>query len=639
MKNIKLGLSVFMAMIVIFFGIAVSAPASFANQTIGTSSIHAPAVILENNSGILTVISLTVTKGTGIVTISGPSEVGNSTLESAQTAAAAAANYLGINFKNYNFEYVINDSANVSGPSAGTAMALLAISALSHRQMLQNFTVTGTISPNDTIGEIGGVYDKISAASKDGMNFALVPKVPQSSFENELYYLTQETFNIPLVQVSNLSDATKFVFNYSSARVFSNKTTYTPYTNYYVNEIPNATIQCSNGCNILNFMNLVSFTFNITENEIQAVGSSSNFANLAAKLNSQLNESRALASKGYLYLGADLSFIDYINAFYFAHHNVTKSGALETINNVSNYCNAITPPSMTNANYNYVIGGELRQEWGVYTITNVLDSYNVTAVDSDGVLDNVYAAGEANAWCSAAQQMYTIAGKIGGTNVYSTPAIEALANSSIKRASNYGGMYLLSAESAYNAGNYPAAIIDADYAYALGSSHNMNTSALLDNASALASNSTYGVWATQFSNEAMFYVKEAGLSNINATQQRSYAESAYSTALLAHMISIDTSKIYGNFTTVPTTAVTTIPTTVIPTLPTTVIPTIPTTIPITITSSTIPSTRDFVVLGLKELLLIIFALLIIILIIVVVILVLVAIQFSLMLKQGNKKRR
>ena len=630
MKNI-LGLSVFMAMAVVFFGIAVGAPVSFASQTIGTASIHAPAVILENNSGILTVISLTVTKGTGIVTISGPSEVGNSTLESAQTAAVAAANYLGINYKDYNFEYVINDSANVSGPSAGTAMALLAISALSHRQMIQNFTVTGTISPNDSIGEIGGVYDKISAASKDGMKFALVPKVPQASFENELYYLTQETFNIPLVQVSNLSAAVKFVFNYNGARILSNQTTYTPYTNYHVNEIPNATIQCSNGCNILNFINLVSFTFNITESKIQTVGSSSNFANLAAQLNNQLNESKALAKKGYLYLGADLSFIDYINAFYFANHNTTKSGALETINNVSNYCNAITPPSMTNANYNYVLGGELRQEWGIYTITNVLNSYNATAVDTDGILDNIYAAGEANAWCSAAQQMYNIAGKIGGTNVYSTPAIEALANSSIKRASNYGGMYLSSAESAYGAGNYPAAIIDADYAYALGSSYNMNTSALLDNAAAIANNSTYGVWATQFSNEAMFYVKEANLPIVNATQQRSYAESAYSTALLAHMISIDTSKIYNNFTTVPSAAVTTIPTTI----PTTV----PATIPITITPSTIPSTQGFVVLGLKGLLLIIFALLIIILIMVVVILVLVAIQFSLMLKQGNKKRR
>ena len=159
----------------------------------------------------------------------------------------------------------------------------------------------------------------------------------------------------------------------------------------------------------------------------------------------------------------------------------------------------------------------------------------------------------------------------------------------------------------------------------------MNTSALLDNAAAIANNSTYGVWATQFSNEAMFYVKEANLPIVNATQQRSYAESAYSIALLAHMISIDTSKIYNNFTTVPSAAVTTIPTTI----PTTV----PATIPITITPSTIPSTQGFVVLGLKGLLLIIFALLIIILIIVVVILVLVAIQFSLMLKQGNKKRR
>ena len=56
------------------------------------------------------------------------------------------------------FHYQIDDNfANVSGPSAGTAMTLLALSPLSHKKLLDNFTVTGVINYNGTIGEIGGV--------------------------------------------------------------------------------------------------------------------------------------------------------------------------------------------------------------------------------------------------------------------------------------------------------------------------------------------------------------------------------------------------------------------------------------------------------------------------------------------------
>ncbi len=48
-------------------------------------------------------------------------------------------------------------------------MTLLAISALSHKQLRQDFTMTGTGGCGERPGEVGGVYDKVGAAANAGV--------------------------------------------------------------------------------------------------------------------------------------------------------------------------------------------------------------------------------------------------------------------------------------------------------------------------------------------------------------------------------------------------------------------------------------------------------------------------------------
>ena len=68
---------------------------NFAGATIiGTATIRAPAVIVTNNTGSLTIINLTVSSGTGSVGVVGPTEIGNSTVQSADIAANYATEYL-----------------------------------------------------------------------------------------------------------------------------------------------------------------------------------------------------------------------------------------------------------------------------------------------------------------------------------------------------------------------------------------------------------------------------------------------------------------------------------------------------------------------------------------------------------------
>ena len=525
-------------------------------QIAGTAQIHAPAVVLLNNTGTITLIGLTVTHGNGTVAVSGPAEVANNTLASARTAAEVGAAFLGMNFSAYNFSYYIMDQqANVSGPSAGGAMTMLAVSALSGRPLRTDFTMTGTISNDGGIGAVGGVYDKVAAAAASGLGLVLVPAVPSTSFEDELYLLIQTTFGVPLVQVANVSQAYAYAFSQISG--IANETSYNfTTTNYHVASLPQASIMCSNACNESAFDSLDAYTINFTDFAISSLAAEPGFSGIASQMRSDLSQSTGLASKGYTYTSADVAFLDYINAYMFLHHDATKQSGLQTLNSLNAQCGSLAAPQLTSANYEYVIGGELRQAWAEYTLNSTIGTYNATAIDTDGVLEDLYSAGEASGWCAAANYMYGIAGKLGGSAAAVPSSLSSIANARMTRAEPYGiSLYLAAANKAYAQGNYPVAIFSADYAYAFGSPiGNMSTSAMLSTAKALASNATYGVWASQFANEAMAYYYNAETAS-NASAAGAYAVDAYQTALLASQLSNDTSNIYGALSQQQTTTV------------------------------------------------------------------------------------
>ncbi len=538
-------------------------------SVVGTSSIYAPAVLIQNNSGSLTKFSLVVTTGNGNVKITGPISVANSTLESAQTAIMYAASYLNLNYSKYNFSYTIGDmNQSVSGPSAGAAMTLLAISALSNKPLRNNFTITGTISSNGTIGEIGGVYNKAGAAERGGMTFMLVPEVPSQTQEDELYYLVQTNFDIPLIQVANITQAYQYALQNKS---ISNAGTYYDfYTNYNANLLTSPNITCSNGCSFSPFSSLLNVTLNSTNSAVSQL-SQPKFNNVTNQLSNEADESKTIAEKGFLYAAADLSFLNYINAYFFSSHNATIQSAENTMQSEYNYCTSLSAPQLTQSNYEWVLAGELRQTWGSYTLSSTISEFNsnVSDIDSDTVLVSLYSNAESTGWCNAANFMYQIAANMGGKTVVVSQNLGPIALGRINRASELGTtMYLQTAQTAYSDSNYPLAILDSDYSYSLLSAaaqSGLTTSQLDSMALSMSLNSTYGAWPAQFADEAEFYIQESKLT-ANSTQAHTYATEAYSSALLAQQLSNDTSIIYSNIspgsptsTVVPTTVVTTIP--------------------------------------------------------------------------------
>jgi len=474
-----------------------------------TTQIHAPAVLANEDSGILTLISLNVTPGNGSVSVIGPAEVGPDTLVSARTAAAYASAYLGINQSTYNFTYDIKDNdSNVSGPSAGLAFTVLAVEALRHEQLYPNFTLTGTIDQNGNVGEVGGVYDKLAAAKASGMKYAIVPYASPSDPEYLTYYLTQQTFNIPILQVSNASEALPYVGQSGLHTV--KPLQFNSTKDYHLGELPEASVGCS-GCNESYFGQLANYTFNLTQQWAYAI--SGNLTQASRTMSANLATYESISSRGYMYAGADLAFLQFPETFVLAESgNLSMASAQYTFGNVSSYCSSLTPPQLTSTNYEYVIGGELRQQLASANLAQAQQYLN-TSNTTDDIIYSLYSLAPSYAWCASSAEMYGIASEMGGSPVALSQAAKAEALAAIDSAKSAlpDPIYLSAAMQAYNQSEYGAAIYAATYSQTFGmqTPSNLTVPQLASLINANAANSTFGIWPSQFANSALFSLYEA----------------------------------------------------------------------------------------------------------------------------------
>ncbi|MGP3666827.1 MAG: S16 family serine protease [Candidatus Bathyarchaeota archaeon] len=64
----------------------------------------------------------------------------------------------------------------IDGPSAGAAITVAIIAAIKHEKLNSSVYVTGTINPDGSIGQVGGIPEKALAAAKEGCKLFLVPE-------------------------------------------------------------------------------------------------------------------------------------------------------------------------------------------------------------------------------------------------------------------------------------------------------------------------------------------------------------------------------------------------------------------------------------------------------------------------------
>ncbi len=155
------------------------------------------------------------------------------TQQSIQTARNVAYKIAGFDMDKINLVYIIDANATVvEGPSAGAALAIATIAALKDKPLKPGVMITGTVNSDGTIGQVGGILEKASAAKEIGANLFLVPKgqgtetllqpVESCSTRDFFTYCTtkyvQNTIDIsekaglPVKEVSTIEEAEKYFF-------------------------------------------------------------------------------------------------------------------------------------------------------------------------------------------------------------------------------------------------------------------------------------------------------------------------------------------------------------------------------------------------------------------------------------------
>ncbi|MBA3064772.1 hypothetical protein FP803_05020, partial [Candidatus Woesearchaeota archaeon] len=130
---------------------------------------------------------------------------------STRFAREIACKYANIDCNKYDFFYTIRaESSIIGGPSAGAAISALTIAMLDNLNLDEDITITGTINSGGIVGPIGGLKEKIDAASEIKIKKVLIPTGTRFSKEmdNKTIDLIEygDEKNIKVVEVSDLDD-------------------------------------------------------------------------------------------------------------------------------------------------------------------------------------------------------------------------------------------------------------------------------------------------------------------------------------------------------------------------------------------------------------------------------------------------
>lgn len=130
---------------------------------------------------------------------------GSMAKDSVFNAAAVVRKITGEDLANYDLHINVIGGGRIDGPSAGTAIVVAIISAITNRPVWQDVAVTGEISIQGKVKAVGGVFEKAYGAKQAGMNRMIIPK------ENEKD-IPQGHLGLTICPVEGIEEAIAILF-------------------------------------------------------------------------------------------------------------------------------------------------------------------------------------------------------------------------------------------------------------------------------------------------------------------------------------------------------------------------------------------------------------------------------------------
>lgn len=175
----------------------------------------------NSNVGMDANLVIEITPGTGKIYSNVNSQVGSLTQESERNAVNAAERVLDGTKGKYNYLFEIQAVASsIDGPSAGAAMSLLLISMLSDKDLSGKVSITGTITEDGYVGEVGGIGAKAKKAADVGIKLFMIPlgtrkqAITTDSGNSQIVDLPEYAYDkwgMKIVEVETIEDIQKYV--------------------------------------------------------------------------------------------------------------------------------------------------------------------------------------------------------------------------------------------------------------------------------------------------------------------------------------------------------------------------------------------------------------------------------------------
>ncbi len=400
-----------------------------------SSSIKVFAVA-PDGTALEATLSLKTSPGTGVVwsSVSGPL-VGTATQSTEKIAVKVAKNY-SPDVDTFDYFFAIDSEASVvDGPSAGSAMALLVVSALQDRKIPTNVGLTGTITNTGEVGPVGGVFEKAKEAANKGIKLFLIPqgeskqvvKLPEGVTNVNLPEYALKEWGMKVVETRTLDDVLHYAFT-DIASIDINQTQ-TPEEPAYIPE------KIENAPSLLPMKEL-NTTFIAQTREIlkqaqaalnQTLLDDDGLIEVLSRTlddsEKTVNEAELLVQNGYQYSAGNYTFLSKVNA-YFVHDvaenpdliDLESDALLEKVNELENLVDAhqkTLDETVPIEGVEWYIAAQQRLTWAKLEIAKLKDTPTIIVVTEDAIhaqaVERVQNYEFAKSWYESSNEFYQIA--------------------------------------------------------------------------------------------------------------------------------------------------------------------------------------------------------------------------------------
>ena len=204
---------------------------------LGSSKVHLVAVRSTERGyeGVVLDCYVKLLRGSGRVLVDTEPKIGIDLQSSLRVAVSVAEGLTGFNFSRVDVVARVvgeEEVEVVDGPSAGAAIAAAVISAVRGERLNDTVYITGTVSPDGSVGQVGGVLEKALAAAEHGAKLFMVPKGQRSALAWRVVerrvgpfiiqraeptyvdvegFLRSRGFSVKVVEVENVAEAYRYL--------------------------------------------------------------------------------------------------------------------------------------------------------------------------------------------------------------------------------------------------------------------------------------------------------------------------------------------------------------------------------------------------------------------------------------------